>query len=614
MTKISAHIRAEEAILDLPEAINAELEQMLSKLRLGNQNKEPGMDLLAANLLSKAQEVHNSVYEAEALHEQAIIELNLNSDFDAALELVQKSITLFSADSNPILFGRINKTLGIIFYYKGVYFKSQEYYLEAVKLLEFLPKKQPYLIEELARIYHGLSILHDVSHFEELRKKYLGKALDYALQSGSKPTISRCYNAFAIYYSVKKDYDLSLQYYRKSLDLAIEMNDQNMISVCYNNLGICYADTGKVEEGMDFLFKALELKKQLGKVNQIGFTHIHIGKVYFDIENYRDSITHFCEAIRLLKSINSQLEIHSCYLYLSQAYAKLNDYKTAYDYRILFEEAQSDSQNFDKAAAIIDAQNKFELEKRDKEAQLLRHKNMEIERYTYRLESSNKELKQFAHIASHDLKEPLRMVSSYVTLLDKKLKEKLDDEERIYMDFVLDGTKRMYSLINDILEISKISVESIYKDVNLHMVVEEVKRNIAPEVRSCVEIDIPKQLPVISADSTQMLQLFQNMISNALKYNRSDIPRVSIKYTEHDGFYDFSIADNGIGILPEYRDKVFVIFQRLHSRNEFSGTGIGLAICKKIVDNMNGKIWVEGNEHYGSTFRILVPVKQPNER
>lgn len=585
------------------------IELLLDKIREMNLERKPEVKELIEQVREWAESNNHEVYKIEAIHERAIYLLWINGTDEEAFNLTQQALNLVNAETQPLLAARINKTMGMAFYYKGIYLKSQEYYLNALRLMESFPQKNEYIIEELARTYYGLAILHDLSQFNELKKTYLGKALEYALQSGKKGTISRCYNAFAVYYAKQKEFEIALNYYQKSLDLALQVGEKNMLAVCYNNLGSTHVELKQFEKGIEYLNQALEIKIQVGKASAIGFTHIHIGKAFFDWGKYRDSLTHFLEAEKLIISAGTKHEIHTCYDYISKIYAQLNDFESAYLYQKKFIEKANENQNFHTAAAILDAQTKFELDKKEKEAELLRQKNAEIERYAQRLENSNKELKQFAHIASHDLKEPLRMVGSYVSLLEKKICSRLTADESVYMQFILDGTKRMYSLINDILEISKINVETHVREVNLNLVVYEIIHNLAPEVRSTADILVQSSLPVIEADRTQILQLFQNLISNAIKYNKSERPRVEISCQNGNGGCEITIEDNGIGIAPEYREKVFVIFQRLHSRNEFSGTGVGLAICKKIVDNMNGKIWIERSDLGGSAFKFILPKK-----
>lgn len=228
---------------------------------------------------------------------------------------------------------------------------------------------------------------------------------------------------------------------------------------------------------------------------------------------------------------------------------------------------------------------------------------MELINYTNKLKKSNEELEQFAYVASHDLQEPLRMVSSFTQLLEKKYKNQLDEKANMYIHFAVDGANRMQVLINDLLEFSRISTRGekfIIQDIN--KIVEEACENIKnfiDEKNALVKFDL---LPEMYVDKTQILRLFQNLIVNGIKYNKNKQPEINISAEEKTNEWIIKIKDNGIGIEEKHFDKIFVIFQRLHSKNEYSGTGIGLSICKKIVERHGGDIWVESTPHIGSSF------------
>jgi PAS domain S-box-containing protein len=224
------------------------------------------------------------------------------------------------------------------------------------------------------------------------------------------------------------------------------------------------------------------------------------------------------------------------------------------------------------------------------------------------LMESNKELEQFAYVASHDLQEPLRMVSSFLQLLEKKYKTQLDDSAQQYIHFAVDGSERMKTLINDLLKFSRVGTaadEHVEVDCtkivqNLIKIYEEkINENYASVSFTC--------LPVIKGNKTQIDQLFQNLIGNALKYRSKENPVITIGCEEEDNKLKFYVKDNGIGIEPKFYEKVFVIFQRLHGKNEYSGTGIGLAICKKIVERHGGKIWIESEPGKGTAFFFSLP-------
>ncbi len=223
------------------------------------------------------------------------------------------------------------------------------------------------------------------------------------------------------------------------------------------------------------------------------------------------------------------------------------------------------------------------------------------------LQISNAELEQFAYVASHDLQEPLRMVSSFLTQLEKKYKTVLDDKAKQYIYYAVDGAKRMRRIILDLLEFSRVGRTEDKKElVDLNEVVEEIKVLLHKQVEEKNARIEHTVLPFVFAPRSPVYQIFQNLIENALKYNNAEQPFVNISATERSGSWELSIADNGIGISHEYFDKIFIIFQRLHHKDEYSGTGMGLAIVKKLVENLGGTIWLESEEGKGSTFHFTL--------
>ncbi|MGE5365235.1 MAG: sensor histidine kinase [Bacteroidota bacterium] len=233
----------------------------------------------------------------------------------------------------------------------------------------------------------------------------------------------------------------------------------------------------------------------------------------------------------------------------------------------------------------------------------------QLRRTMTELKTSNEELEQFAYIASHDLQEPLRMISSYVQLLQKRLGDKLDHPAPEYISFILEGTSRMQELIHDLLSVSRITTRKqpfVSVDCNeiLNSVLSDLKIMIA-ETGARISSE---NLPVITADPSQMRQLFQNLISNSIKFRGTSAPEINISAVRKNGEWEFSFSDNGIGIDPGQTERIFVIFQRLHTREEYPGTGIGLAVCKRIVENHGGSISVESEKGKGTRFYFTIPV------
>lgn len=230
-----------------------------------------------------------------------------------------------------------------------------------------------------------------------------------------------------------------------------------------------------------------------------------------------------------------------------------------------------------------------------------------LEQRTRELARSNTDLEQFAYVASHDLQEPLRTVSSYVQLIERRYEDKLDEEAKEFIKFAVDGVNRMQNLISALLQYSRVSTRGQEPSpTNIADVVEAVKQNLHEAIIESKATITTDELPVIKADEAQMIQLFQNLIGNALKFKGDEDPQIRISAKKQDGLWLFSIKDNGIGIPKEDLERIFVIFQRLHTREEYKGTGIGLAVCKKIVERHGGKIWAESEEGKGTTFFFTI--------
>lgn len=224
------------------------------------------------------------------------------------------------------------------------------------------------------------------------------------------------------------------------------------------------------------------------------------------------------------------------------------------------------------------------------------------------LEISNKDLEQFAYVASHDLQEPLRMISSYTQMLEKKYRDKLDSDALEFIHYAVDGASRMQKLINDLLDYSRITIRGKnFEQVDFSSVLGITISNLQQLIIDNTAIITNDELPMLKADESQIVRVFQNLIANAIKFKKkSVIPQIHISCKQKKNLYEFSIRDNGIGMDMKYHDRVFTIFQRLHSIKDYPGTGIGLSVCKRIIERHGGTIWFESKENEGTTFYFTI--------
>lgn len=239
----------------------------------------------------------------------------------------------------------------------------------------------------------------------------------------------------------------------------------------------------------------------------------------------------------------------------------------------------------------------------------MKENELQLKKRAEELAVSNLELEQFAFVASHDLQEPLRMITSFLTQLEKKYETVLDDKAKQYIYFAVDGAKRMRQIILDLLEYSRVGrSESVEEEINMNELLNEVTLLLQKKIKEKQAIIQIDPLPVISSYKSPVRQVFQNLVSNALKYSKKEVQaNIHIGVEDHTDYWQFFVADNGIGIHPDYFEKVFILFQRLHPNSEYSGTGMGLTISKKITESLGGKIWLESAEGEGTTFYVQIP-------
>jgi PAS domain S-box-containing protein len=314
-----------------------------------------------------------------------------------------------------------------------------------------------------------------------------------------------------------------------------------------------------------------------------------------------DSYFHPEDAERVVNSLNAVV-------------ASESQFQWEAEYRFLKSNGQY-AYVLDRGSLIRDTQGKplrmigamQDITERKKNETSIINLNEELNRRAEELAASNSELEQFAYVTSHDLQEPLRMVTGFLELLKSKYENNLDETARQYIQFSAEGAERMKHLILDLLEYSRVNTsQEQHASANLGEIIKQVLDTYVCKIKLSNAIVKVSPMPLARVNRLQMTQLFQNLIGNALKYNQTAQPEIEIGFEEKCTHWQFFVKDNGIGIDPKFYERIFIIFQRLHTRNQFSGTGIGLAICKKIVEKHEGKIWVHSTPGQGSTFYFTI--------
>lgn len=573
-------------------------------------NRQKHAHGLVQELVKLAEEKGSNNQKAKAYLIQATHCALISSNYSKAIELLQKSEHLFDQEHLNHELDEINTIYGHAYLSLGENVKANQHFLAAIKIIERNPNKDFFSLKKLAHLNYNMFLLYNSNVKEISLEKYYNRAIELFEHLSDRYGIARCYNSMATIYYNQANYTEALECLLKSVGIAKELNDEDGLSLYVNNTALIYSKLNDRQNWEKYLSDSYNLISDHESPQKLGMYHQIAAESSMEFGLYEKAIEHSKLALELFKKIKATRYIASQHTILSKAYAHLGDYKNAWEAERQYTEHLETSADKETQYAVTRARTVFEVEQKEKEAELLREKNSEIEDYARQLELSNEELKLFAHVASHDLREPVRMISSYTELLSRSFKDSITPNQAEYIKFIKDGAQRMDELIADLLQFSKLNNTANKEHINLNETIKNIKANLSTLIKEKGAQITADELPTIHAGKTHMIQLFQNLISNAIKYNLNTPPIVNIGYTNEGDNQIFAISDNGIGIPAEFRERVFEIFQRLHSRHEFSGTGIGLTICRKIVDQMNGKIWVEDNPTGGTIFKLSLP--KPN--
>ncbi len=582
--------------------------EIVAKLKKLREERSTEMESVAAEYIAQAQKIQDKKLELDVLFQLCVYQNHVQSDYLQSIESAKQCLTLAQQIKDYTYTADALRMLGVNYNYTGDLTQAREAYETGIKVL----KNQEKLTNDdkviLAGLYFNTVTLYKEFELDTVRLQYIDKAFELFTETKNIQGIARCYISYANNYPGIKDTPKALEYFTKAAELFKSIGDRRGEGNCLINVGYQYSLQGKFEEGERLIKEGTEYLEEASSNVFIANGYFLLGIAYRLQGKWAEAIQQFKRVEDL--TLTSKTGFSRATLYEEWAIALEQGGKTtdALSMYKQYYKSMVEMYQFDKSSAVSDARVTFELEERKREAEVLKRKNAEIEEYTHRLEISNAELKQFAHIASHDLKEPLRMVTLYMQLLEKHSAQRLTEDGLQYLYYAKEGASRMYNLIESILQLSKINPDIKSEVVDLNKILREVQEFLLPEMQEKNFRVLTGVLPKVKANRHQMEQLFQNLVSNAIKFSKNENPLLDISFTEQDGFYCIDFNDNGIGIPPSYRLKVFEIFQRLHSRERYAGTGIGLTICKKIIEHHNGKIWIDDGTDGGCSFKFSLPV------
>ncbi|MFK7934232.1 MAG: tetratricopeptide repeat protein [Saprospiraceae bacterium] len=606
----------------------------------------------ALQIAVREQLVREKIYALTSLSQCAI----LSNDFNTALSYTEEALKLLDKKDEALL-AEIYNQFGQIYVKKQEYSKSLEY---SQYLLSISRKLKD--IEKEITALNNIAIVSGVKTNYKIAIQYFLDALNKSKLIGYRHNIAHCLINIGTIYAHLYNYEEALERYEVVLSQYNDILDNNTKVIIYNNVGNIHYTNGEPQQAQSFFAKAHRLAQKCNyremvahSLAQLGRTKtalkdydealkiaqeaqiiieeldsrngkqinlVNLGDIYYQKQQPHKAIEFLLEGLEIAIELKDHTSEIRAYQLLALLYQQLEKYKKAFLYQFKYSTRKEEFAKIQDNRRFLDFEIKYAIKEKEKEIEqltkeneyqaLLLNKSDQINQQNEELIAMNEELRQFAYVASHDLKEPLRMIGSYTQLIQRLYRNKLDDESETYFNFISEGVGRMNNLLDALLQYATIGrTEEDEREIDLNNVVEICKvhlRVLLAETDAVIHFD---NLPTVFSTQSLLIQLIQNLLSNAIKFRRPGVrPQVHIRAQETDEQYIIHVEDNGIGIDKEYLERIFIIFQRLHARTKYKGTGIGLSICQKIAKRLGGNIWVDSKLGEGSIFSFSIPKKE----
>ncbi|MEL6671992.1 MAG: ATP-binding protein [Bacteroidota bacterium] len=445
---------------------------------------------------------------------------------------------------------------------------------------------------------------------------------------------------------------LAEKHFKEGLAIA-EVREERRIQVfLLNKLAQTLLSREKLDSALVYAIQSTGINQLYPDKNQLALSHLLIGNIYLEQGNSRQGFRQLEQGLKLAEKIKAHTYLELAYSLMAKHHAQLGNFEMAYDYRTkqyqLLDSAQERESKADleklkasketsrQAEVIQDLQNEkeqssftrlillaslaaaillggmafllYRVRSKSKFAKIMERKNAEIEAQNRHLALYSSDLEQFAFIVSHNLKEPLRNIGSFTGLIQRKYGARIEEDGRMYMDFVINGVAHMNKLLSNLLIYVQLEKsKEAFQPVNMDQVVKLLEREMENEFQERNARIYAPNLPVVQAKPKGIHLLFRHLIDNALKFGNGESIEIEIRHRKKKGYHSFTIKDNGIGMKEEFMGKIFDVFQRLHTQDNYPGTGIGLAICRKVVQQHNGTIEVTSTPGVGTTFEVNIP-------
>ncbi len=559
--------------------------------------------------------------------------------------------------NEPFSLAIAKNNMGIYYLNQGNYPLSLQYFQEA---LEHDRNTGEYV--DPTGVYANIGILHEEMGDTEKAIEYYLKSADAALAFDDKASIAYAYLDYGYVDAMQGKRESAMQHYENALALYRELNHASREAETLYYIGEIHLEEGKYEQALSYQEEALAIYERIQSVEDVPSMYSIIAGIYKEMGDTQQAISYYQEAISRAKKTGLTSLLPSLFKELSLTYVAADNYRQAYEYEGMFRTWQDSFVNSATKERIAKLETTYELqvqeaenkklnEQQEQQRVILRqrtliaiaaslitilvffiaiiqyranrqkavlNRNLEqkvkertvaLAAANQKLLESNDELERFTFIASHDLKEPLRNITSFINLIQKKLKDSTDPDLNEYMGFVVRNTRQLYGLVEDILTHSRVEANrrKTSEKVDLNLLLLDIRMGLNRTLEEKNAVVQAAELPPVLGYRSELFLLLKNLIENGLKYNESAQPTIKIDCKTKEEQLQFSVADNGIGIDPSYHDRIFEMFTRLNNRSKYQGYGIGLATCRKIVQKYKGEMWVESQEGQGSTFFFTLP-------
>lgn len=645
------------------DTMRMDLHIRLSDFYLNNEvNSDKATD--HANLaLILAQNHGEKRRELLALDKLIRVFYEVKFDLKKSLEYLQKANTVdttaITITDKALLLGHEGKLFRAV----NDFEKSQRAFFKQLTIYEY----QNYETGIATVNFDLATLFFDQKDYQQALL-YYEKALQKYISLNDIKGKTVTLNAIGQTYGKLEDYQKNLSHSSDALVLARALNDKLRLANINSNIGFAYLHLDKLTDALNHYNAALIIGEELQNNRIIAEAADALGHIYHKLCNEIEAADYYEEALTAAQKADSKSLKKDIFQSLFNFHEDYGRDSVSFFYLKNLTALKDELYNEERSNQLVHNQIRYETEKKEEEVKMLRQlelenkitiqnqrlqnyvlliitllvlsvsiilfnafkrkkaynkllemevqkrtgeladSNAELKTFNVKLEQSNTELERFAYIASHDLKSPLRNVISFLNLIERKLKNTEDKDIKEYLNFATGNARQMYSLIQDVLEYSRINEKEVpTAEVDLNESLMFVLQNLKDDMQSKGAVVFAKPLPVIEANSVHILQLFQNLIGNGIKYNINRKPKVILSHRMDSASHVFSVIDNGIGISEEYHKQIFQMFKRLHTKDEYPGTGIGLALCKKIINNLGGEIWLESVPGRGTTFYFSIP-------